>query len=534
MNPIQKVMTIAEYLAVKLRDHGVRRVFGIPGGPSIPYMEAFRKAGIEFILTSHESSAAVMADVTARMTGVTGVCHGTFGPGATNLSTGVGGALLDRSPLLALTSEVPEEWRNRTVQMNIDHQALFLPVTKGTFRLSEDNADHVTAEALAIANAEYPGSVHIGLPSDLHGKDVSGEAAEAAMAPDTHDDYISEKARVLIASSHRPVLAAGLTAMRHGLTKELKDFLVTHKVPVVVTPMAKGIITHDNPCYAGVLFHAMSDRLQSLTQEADLVIGLGYDPVEYNYESWIPDVPLVHFDTRMTDILGKGSIQIISSPDMWFKTLEPLRSSHEMVALAGEVRREMAAIMADKSKAFGAVRILQILREELPQNAIVTSDVGSHLHLLGQMWDAPSPGKLIITNGWSSMGFGLPAAIAAAMCVRDVPVVCITGDGGMMMNAGEMMTARRYGIKVIVIVLADGELNLIRLKEGWKGIDPYGVKLYEGALFKSDNFLGAKVSRVANAEAMRKAVREALLSDISVIVEATVDPADYSELIVKV
>ncbi|MCJ7820222.1 MAG: thiamine pyrophosphate-binding protein, partial [Bacteroidales bacterium] len=103
MNPIQKVMTIAEYLAVKLRDHGVRRVFGIPGGPSIPYMEAFRKAGIEFILTSHESSAAVMADVTARMTGVTGVCHGTFGPGATNLSTGVGGALLDRSPLLALT-----------------------------------------------------------------------------------------------------------------------------------------------------------------------------------------------------------------------------------------------------------------------------------------------------------------------------------------------------------------------------------------------------------------------------------------------
>ncbi len=134
-------MSTAEgYLAKRLSDHGVRRVFGIPGGPSIPYMEAFRKDGIEFILTSHEASAAVMADVTARLTGVTGVCHATYGPGATNLSTGVGGALLDRSPVLALTSEMPDAWLGRTAQMNIDHQAFFRPVTKATFRLSAGNA----------------------------------------------------------------------------------------------------------------------------------------------------------------------------------------------------------------------------------------------------------------------------------------------------------------------------------------------------------------------------------------------------------
>src|SRR5512133_3685996 len=323
-------MTIAEYLASRLRDHGVRRFFGIPGGPSIPYMEAFRKKGIEFILTSHESAAAVMADVTARLTGVTGVCHGTFGPGATNLSTGVGGALLDRSPVLALTSEMPDEWLKRTTQMNIDHQALYRPLTKSTFRLSEENASTVTDDALEIANAEYPGPVHIGLPSDLHGRSVVEASGRKEELPDAGDTSSLGKARVLIASAQRPLLAVGLTAMRLGLGGELKAFLETHTVPVVITPMAKGIVSFENPCYAGVLFHAMSNRLQRLTGEADLIIGLGYDPVEYNYESWMPDVPLIHFDTRMSDIPGRGSLQIVSSPEEWFSMLEPLRSSPEM------------------------------------------------------------------------------------------------------------------------------------------------------------------------------------------------------------
>jgi len=527
-------MTIAEYLASRLRDHGVRRFFGIPGGPSIPYMEAFRKKGIEFILTSHESAAAVMADVTARLTGVTGVCHSTFGPGATNLSTGVGGALLDRSPLLALTSEMPDEWLKRTAQMNIDHQALYRPITKSTFRLSEENAATVLSEALEIANAEYPGPVHIGLPSDIHGRTAVETTIKREKLTEAAADLSSEKVRVLIASSRRPLLAVGLTAVRHGLSENLKTFLETHSVPVVVTPMAKGIVPEDNPCYAGVLFHAMSGRLQKLVREADLIIGIGYDPVEYNYESWMPDVPLVHFDTVMSDIPGRGSLRIVSPPEKWFGMLEPLRSSPGMVSLAGEIRSGMAVTLAGMTRGFGPVTALRILREELPANAVVTSDVGSHLHLLGQMWDASAPGKLVMTNGWSSMGFGLPAAIAAAMCCRDVPVVCITGDGGMMMNAGEMMTARRYGMKVIVVVLADGELNLIRLKQSWKAVDSYGVNLYSGTLFGSDRFLGVKVVHVRDADKMRKAVSEALLSDSSVILEVAVDPAEYGDLVVRV
>jgi acetolactate synthase-1/2/3 large subunit len=532
-------MTAEELLASRFRDHGIRRFFGIPGGPSIPYMEAFRKAGIEFILTSHEASAAVMADVTARLTGITGICHATFGPGAVNLASGVGGALLDRSPLLALTTEMPDAWLGRTAQMNIDHQGLFKPVTKATFRLTGDNAEDIVSRSLAIANEEYPGPVHIGLPSDLAGTeaglaaDFSGATGTSAATGATGKNDADERARVLIASSRRPLIAVGLTAARAGAGPALIQFLEKCRVPVVVTPMAKGLIQSHHPCYAGVLFHALSDRLNRLIKEADLVIGLGYDPVEYNYEAWMPDVPLVHFDTRVTDLNMKGAIRSVSSPAGWFEMLSLLRSSSAMVDLAAKVHLDIRDGLSVAARGFNPVTTLTILKELLPDDAIVTADVGSHLHLLGQMWDVPASGKLIMTNGWSSMGFSLPAALAAALISRDAPVICITGDGGFLMHAGEIITARRYGLKVIVVVLSDGELNLIRLKQSWKNLGSYGTHVAHGSLFDARSFLGVEVIRVTDAKQMHSAVLKALRSDKSTIIEAAVDPAVYSDLVVR-
>lgn len=559
-------MKIEEYIAERLCKEGVRKVFGIPGGPSIPYMEAFRRAGIEFVLTGHEASAAVMADVTARLTGVTGVCHATFGPGAVNLASGVGGALLDRSPVIALTSELPDGWLGRTAQMNIDHQALFSPLTKATFRLSAVNAAEVVNRSLELAKEEYPGPVHIGLPSDLAGSEVfngfspgkdAGRRAEEVSAssvaapgviagkpaPDPVSWFPGEKpmpesasmhgrAGVLIASARRPMIAVGLTAMRTGAGEALVKFLEKHRVPVVVTPMARGVIASDHPCFAGVLFHALSDRLGSLIKAADVVIGLGYDPVEYNYESWLPEVPLVHFDTRPSDLRIKGAIENVSTPDRWFETLDPLMSSSEMTDMAADARKDIINGFYAETSGFNPVKALSVLREVLPSGTTVTADVGSHLHLLGQMWDVMG-GRLIMTNGWSSMGFGLPAAIAAAMAGNGEPVVCITGDGGFVMHAGEILTARRHGLNLITVVLSDGELNLIRIKQSWKNVSPYGVGLCSGQLFGADSFLGAEVLRVTNADEMHSAVRKALGSGGCMIIEAVVDPSLYNDLVVR-
>jgi acetolactate synthase-1/2/3 large subunit len=557
----KKIMTSEELIARRLRAHGVRRFFGIPGGPSIPYLDAFRREGIEFVLTAHEASAAVMADVTARLSGVTGVCHATYGPGAVNLATGVGGALLDRSPLLALTSELPEEWRGRTAQMNIDHQALFRPLTKATFRLTAGGAGEIITNSLHIANEEYPGPVHLGLPADLAGRDASGaaetrrsasgaaetgrsasgaaETGRSVSGPadsgrtrnDSRHYHTDERIRVLLASSKKPLLAAGLTAMRAGAGPMLLKFLEKNRVPVVVTPMAKGVIPSDHPCFAGVLFHALSDRLKRLTRETDLVIGLGYDPVEYNYESWMPNVPLVHFDTIKSDPGIRGALSSASPPGMWFEELSMLSGSPDMMLLAQQVREEIRYLLHGAAADLNPVTALSLLQDMLPPDTIVTADVGSHLHLLGQMWKVPAAGRLIMTNGWSSMGFALPAAIAAALERPDLPVVCVTGDGGLLMHAGEMMTARRLGLGITVVVLSDGELNLIKIKESWRGMTPYGTRLYENTLFGTDSFLGTDVVHVTDAGAMRSAVNRAINSRSGLIIEAAVDPSVYGELI---
>ena len=526
-------MIIEDFLALQLKNAGVKRFFGIPGGPSIPWMEALRKAGIEFILTSHESSAAMMADVTARLTGVPGVCHATFGPGAVNLASGVGGALLDRSPVLALTTEMPDAWLGRTAQMNIDHQALFRPLTKGTFRLSAGNAREVIHRSLELAGEEYPGPVHIGLPSDLAGSETGPESPfSGTKGTGAAGESNESRAQVLFASARRPLIAAGLTAMRTGAGRALISFLEQHGVPVVVTPMAKGIIPSDHPCYAGVLFHALCNRLDKLISGADLVIGLGYDPVEYNYESWLPGVPLVHFDTRPSDLRIKGTIECVSAPEEWFRILSPLRGSEEMMALGADARKDICEAIFGGEQGLNPVNAMNVLREMLPPETIVTADVGSHLHLLGQMWDVQQ-GRLIMTNGWSSMGFGLPAAVAAALNDKTAPVVCVTGDGGFLMNAGEMVTARRLGLKIIVVVLSDGELNLIKVKQSWKKVDPYGIQVCSGPLFGADRFLGIDVMHATDVAGMKSALGSAMCSGSSVIIEAAVDPSRYNDLIVK-
>jgi acetolactate synthase I/II/III large subunit len=529
-------MTIAEYIANQLFNIGVRFVFGIPGGPSIPYLEAFRASGIEFILTSNEASAGIMADVTARFTGNPGVCHATFGPGATNISTGVGGALLDRSPVIVFTSEMSDKMVNRTTQMNINHQKLFEPLTIATYRMNAGNVVDVMESAIRLCQSPYPGPVHIGLPSDIADIEIGSPLVSGKVSEIRYYRNDIQKIISFLEKSRRPLIALGLTAVRLGIQTRLLAFLDIYRIPVVITPMAKGLIPEDHPCYAGVLFHSLSDYLEDIYEKTDLVIGIGYDPVEYNYESWIPDVPLINFDIMETDMPSSETIiQYTGPPDDWFIILKNLNLSSlifDQVAIKG-LRDEMISVFNGFTNHFGPAAALRVLQDELPENAIITADVGSHLHLIGQFWLTYGKGKIFMTNGWSGMGFGIPAALAVQINDRDATVVCITGDGGFLMMAGEMITAKRYNLPVIVIIFSDGELNLIKIKQSWKNLLPYGTLLYQGDLFGADIFLGIKVLRADSNESMRDAIIEALSVNEPVIINAVIDPEDYKWLIVK-
>ncbi len=530
--------TLAEQLIKSLYALGVRHVFGIPGGPSIPYMEAMRKAGIEFVLVSNEQSAGMMADVFGRLTGIPGVCHATFGPGATNLATGIGGALLDRSPLIAFTTEVKDADIARKVQMNIDHQALYKPLTKWTTRLSKDNFNQTVTDAFRIATAEAPGPVHIGLPSNIDADNVDSSVDSYGREPiQLPDPSALEEAARIIRKAKKPILAVGLTVARQGQHKAIREFVDKNNIPVLLTPMAKGILSTSHPCYAGVIFHANSDLVAPVYRDADLVIGLGYDPIEFNYEAWMPNVPLIHVDTQPVDINPEYDVACEVTGDLaaslaYLNSLTLPPYAWDLDAIKANKDRLFQSLRP-RTAAFNPCDLIAVLQQVLPKDGIITGDVGAHLHLLGQLWRSEEPNRFIMTNGWSTMGFGIPAAIGAKLCKPERTVVGIVGDGGFLMNCGELLTARRLGINVVVVVLCDRNMSLIEVKQDWKKVVQYGSDLYQGEYFAADKFLGVPILQARDEAEMKQSLLKAFAVSGPVIIEAVVDGSVYKNLVTR-
>ena len=534
--------TVAAAVVEALREIGVGHVFGVPSGGWVDYMEALRKAPeIEFVLTTHEGGAGMMADVCGRLSGVPGACFGTFGPGATNLATGVGEALLDRSPMIAFTDEMPEPMRGRASQMGIDHQALFRPLTKKTTRLRADVVKEIIFDAARLAMEGRPGPVHIGLPVGLSAQIAKPETARFSPPPSpppAHSALLAQAAE-LFALARKPVIAIGLGAVHAGAQDEIRALAERHRLPVVLTPMAKGMLEEDHPCYAGVLFHALSDMVGETHRQADLVVAIGYDPVEFNYESWMPNAPLVSFDVVPADIDRNVYTVAVDAVGDIGASLEALLAlplspkDWDLNALA-ERRDAMFAKLAPSNRGFGPKGALSVLREVLPSNGIMTCDVGAHTHLIGQAWRTPAPGLQIMTNGWSTMGFGIPAAVAAKL-MRPTQAVCaVVGDGGFLMTAGELATALRLNLKLVVLLLTDNDLALIRIKQEKKGNPIYGTPVRESSgTIGSDAIFGVPVLHARDASELRRALDRAFAADGPVIVEAIVDSREYDGVVLK-
>jgi acetolactate synthase-1/2/3 large subunit len=302
--------------------------------------------------------------------------------------------------------------------------------------------------------------------------------------------------------------------------------------------MAKGIVPEDHPSYAGVLFHALSDHVAETHQQADLVVAVGYDPVEFNYEEWMPDVPLIHIDSVPADLdqtRYRLECDVVGSLEPALERLarlDPQQKDWDLDALS-ERRRNMFECMRPEGGSFGPTAAVNILRDEFPRDGVLAVDVGAHLHLIGQLWETPDTGSLLMTNGWSSMGFGIPAAIAAKLCLPDRPVACVVGDGCFLMMVGEMATAKALGLRIVFVLFTDHSLELIKIKQDKKNCPTYGTRLHGDGYDSAHTYFGVPVLKAYDAETYRSALQEAFASDGPAIVEAFVDPREYSELVLK-
>ncbi|MDX9848080.1 MAG: thiamine pyrophosphate-binding protein [Tenuifilaceae bacterium] len=535
--------TVAQVLIQTLKELGVKYIFGVPSGNWIDYMAAIQEVeGIEFILVSNESSAGFMADVCWRLTGNVAACFGTFGPGACNLTTGVCGGFLDRSPMIAFTDEMNDKMLHRTTQMNIDHQTLFSPITKWTTRISPSNVKEILCRAYSVAVAEVPGPVHIGLLQGI-GSHISTDNYRFSSPKVTNqlpNEVSLRQMKTLFVKAKKPIVALGISSVRHKVQDEVIAICKKFNVPAILTPMAKGVVPEESPFYAGVLAHALSDIVAQTHQQADLIVGIGYDPVEINYEDWMPNAPLLHIDTKQADIdeaeitLGCDVVGDISFTLQKLLAIKCSKKEWDIKALSAR-KEQMFSMLQPTNGIFGPRYILHKLRDILPEDGIMTCDVGAHLHLIGQLWKTNSPECQLMTNGCSSMGFAIPAAIAAKLSCPEREVCCVVGDGGFNMSAGELATAFRLNLKIVFVVIHDESLTLIRIKQEKKKTTDYGTTLKSAKQSKqtSAQYFGVPVIVASNENDYESALQKAFNINGPAIIEAYTDGKEYDELVLR-
>lgn len=530
-------MNNAELIVQMLKKAGTTHGFGIPSGNVLPFMEAMRLHDLPFVLTAHEGSAGFAADVMGRMTGAPGLAIATLGPGATNLATGVGDAWLDRSPMIALTCNLNTDQLGRRIQMWIDHHKLFEPITKATFRLEEGKIVETVLEAIRLTVTEPRGPVHLDLPEDVAVAEATEELqlpVPPEWPPAAPQAEIAAAAEIL-AQARKPIAVIGSSAMRMYDVSVLRRFVERHNMPFATTTMAKGLIDDDHPLAIGCIERSKRQIQRAFLSQADLIVGLGYDTIEVEYEAWIGDTPLLQIDYEKVDIAPSVRLraEVTGDLDVSIGALSKSGGDTDWRSKELEAHRSafQKALRPDVPN-FVPHQAIDIVRDVLPPDGILTFDVGAHTHQIASQWAAHAPRQFHITNGWSSMGFGLPAAIAAKLARPDLPVVCLIGDGCFQMTCGELATAKRMGITLPVVVLDDRWLGLIRVKQQRRQLAIYGTALQEEEYRDPPaHYFGVPAVGVRDGAALRDALSDALQADGPTVIEAVVDSSHYSETV---
>ena len=530
--------TVARVVGERLRAAGVRYVTGHPGGEVVDLIEGFRQAGLEFVLTRHETTAAFMSEAMASASGVPGVCVATLGPGATNLVTGVAQAYLDRAPLIAFTGQLPADRFEVTTHQKIDLRALFAPITKSQARLTASNAADVIDRALRDSLRPRRGPVYIEVPSDVPRQVASGahDAPPSRIVSRGADDMsaavdrvATQRAAQLLRDSKRPVILAGLDANNDGTVGALRNLAEGWGIPVIVSPKAKGIFREDHPLFLGTIEMLGTAKLYEYIDGSDLVLMIGFDPVEFDRD-WTAKARVIHIGPLPNDDRYYDSAVELIGPIG--EAIDVLRSvagtpaAQRSPAEVNSFRESFRAFVAPKRDRLTSQQVLAELRSALPEDAFVTCDVGYNKAVTGQCMPMYQPKTFFMSNGLSSMGYGLAAALGLKLRYRDRQVACVLGDGGFAMLMAELETGVREKLGITVVVLADDALSQIKANQERKGYPVTGTTfgtLDYVALAKGFGITGHDVRTVAE---LRDALR-ARSSDVPTLIAAHVDPSAY-------
>ncbi len=480
-------MQASDLMVQCLEEEGIEYIFGVPGEENADFMMSLEKSErIRFILTRHEQGAAFMAEIYGRLTGNPAGCLGTLGPGATNLITGVADSNMDRAPMLVLTGQGASTRLHKESHQVMDVVHMFKPVTKwATTVWHPENIPEIMRKAVRVARTEKPGAVHVELPEDIAKlpTDKRPLAVHKFRRP-VPDDKAINRIFERIKNAKRPIIIAGNGCIRRRASKQLRLFCEATGIGVLSTFMAKGCVDMDAPYCLYTIGLGSKDIPACAVDAADLVICLGYDMVEYHPKLWNNDhsKEVIHIDFLPAEIDENYHPELEAVGDLahalWMLNervaAEPNALQFDL-SQQQAVRRDMSEELAKHKNdtTEGLIRPQKVLwdvRQAMGAHDILLSDVGAHKMWIARHFQCHEPNTCLIPNGFCSMGFALPGAIAAALVHPDRNIVAICGDAGFMMNVQEMETARRLNLNITVMVWADNAYGLI----AWKQDNEFG------------------------------------------------------------
>lgn len=524
--------TLAAAIAATLSTRGVKRIFGVPGGgSSLDLIDAAAQADIEFILCRNETAAAIMAAVTGELTGIPGVVLTGIGPGAASVVNGIAYASLERAPVIVIT-DAHEETAIAPPHQIFDQQAMFAPISKAQRRLTPASGTADFEELFDLAAAEPPGPVHV----DLSAQDAAAPAASppghTLPAPPVPDAAALSRAGELIGAATRPVVIVGHQCRAADRAAAANELVHALSGPAMPTYKAKGVVSEHGAHFVGLFTNARYDH--ELLAQADLIVFCGADPVEMIPGGWPHDAPVIvlsetpglafPFDAAV-EIAGPvaasaARLARTPAPSAW--------SEDEIAALRHGIIETLANGNAD-GQGRAPDTVIDAVAAAAPPGARLAVDAGAHMFSAMARWPAEAPHDVMKSNGLSSMGFAVPAALASWIEQPDRRTVAITGDGGMMMCLAELSTAARLGAALTVVVLNDAALSLIDIKQQRQQRPPLGVRYPRPDFATAARGMGCESWTVAALDPLEFALAEAFGTEGPTLVDVSVDPSGYRD-----
>lgn len=464
-------MNGARFITESLKAHGVTTIFGYPGGAIMPVYDAIYDSGLDHLLCRNEQGAAMAAIGYARASGKVGVCIATSGPGATNLVTGLGDAMMDSIPVVAITGQVASPFIGTDAFQEADVLGLSLACTKHSFIVqSIDELPEVMAEAFQIAQSGRPGPVLIDVPKDVQFAKIERQPLVYPVPqPPSVEPSLLEQAKTLLQQAKRPVLYVGGGVGMADAVAELRHFVEITQIPSFSTIKGLGALPADNPYYMGMIGMHGTKAANYAAQESDLLLVLGArfdDRVTGKLDSFAPTAKVIHVDADIAEINKLRCADVAIRGDMK-QLLQQLAMPLQIDAWRADVQRLKQQYDFTYAENSGDTLInpwwlLHTLSQKRNKNSVIATDVGQH-----QMWSAQhmqhfDPKNYLTSAGFGTMGFGLPAAVGAQKARPQDQVILITGDGSFMMNIQELGSIKRGKLPVKILLLDNQRLGMVR------------------------------------------------------------------------